>query len=105
MIIDIYPGSEVILGRNVSAVSDSRRSTASALAFPVRLRTFSTGSKILIGDDVGLNGTSITSRGRAITIGSGTMIAPNVIIIDSDFHKPCPPISDGIIPEMSWIAK
>lgn len=91
MIIDVYPGSEVILGHNVSAVSDSRRSTASALAFPVRIRTFTPTSMILIGDDVGLNGTSITSRSRPISIGSGTMIAPNVIIVDSDFHRPWPP--------------
>ncbi|MGA2121558.1 MAG: acyltransferase [Methanoregula sp.] len=91
MIINIYPGSEVILGQNVSAISDSRRSNASALAFPVKIRTFSPSSKILIGDNVGLNGTSITSRSRPIIIGSGTMIAPNVIIVDSDFHKPWPP--------------
>jgi acetyltransferase-like isoleucine patch superfamily enzyme len=45
----------------------------------------------VIGDDVGLNGTSITSRSQAITIGAGTMIAPNVIIVDSDFHRPWPP--------------
>jgi acetyltransferase-like isoleucine patch superfamily enzyme len=91
LVINVYPGSEVVLGRNVSAISNSHRSSASALAFPVRLKTFSPGSKILIGDDVGLNGTSITSRSRSITIGSGTIIAPNVIIIDSDFHRPWPP--------------
>lgn len=91
IIIDIYPQSRVILGNNVSIISDSRRATASALAFPARLKTFSPSSEIIIGDNVGLNGTSITSRSKRIEIGSGTMIAPNVIITDSDFHAPWPP--------------
>ncbi|MDP3395053.1 MAG: acyltransferase [Methanoregula sp.] len=81
----------MIIGNRVSIISDSRRATASALAFPARLKTISPTSEIIIGDNVGLNGTSITSRSKKIEIGSGTMIAPNVIIVDSDFHPPWPP--------------
>jgi acetyltransferase-like isoleucine patch superfamily enzyme len=91
IILDIFPQSRVIMGNNVSIISDSRRATASALAFPARLKTFSPTSEIIIGDNVGLNGTSITSRSKKVEIGSGTMIAPNVIIVDSDFHPPWPP--------------
>lgn len=89
--LEIYPGSQVILGDNVSIISDSRRCTAAALAFPSRFKTFTSSSKIIIGDNVGLNGTSITSRSKTITIGKDSMIAPNVIIVDSDFHIPWPP--------------
>ena len=91
IILDIYPGSKVVLGDNVSVISDSRRCTASALAYPSRFKTFTPSSRIIIGNNVGLNGTSITSRSTTISIGEGTMIAPNVIIVDSDFHVPWPP--------------
>jgi len=91
IILDIYPGSRVILGDHVTIVSDSRRCTAAALAFPSRFRTFTPSSKIVIGNNVGLNGTSITSRSRTISIGEDSMVAPNVIIVDSDFHVPWPP--------------
>ena len=91
MIIDIFPQSTVIFGENVTINSDSRRATASSLAFPAKIKTFSRNSKITIGDNVSLNGTSITSRSKTISIGAGTIIAPNVIIVDSDFHNPWPP--------------
>lgn len=91
IVLDVYPQSTVTIGNDVSIVSDSRRATASSLAFNSRVKTFSPTSQIIIGDNVGLNGTSITSRSKMISIGAGTMIAPNVIILDSDFHSPWPP--------------
>jgi len=45
----------------------------------------------LISDGVGLNGASITARSRTIRIGENTMLAPNVVVVDSDFHCPWPP--------------
>jgi acetyltransferase-like isoleucine patch superfamily enzyme len=95
IILDIYPGSQVILGNSVTIISDSRRCTAAALAYPSRFKTFTPSSKIIIGNNVGLNGTSITSRSKTITIGDGSMIAPNVIIVDSDFHAAWPPEMRG----------
>jgi acetyltransferase-like isoleucine patch superfamily enzyme len=44
---------------------------------------------IMLGKHVGLNGTVLSSRCR-IEIGNDTLIAPNVIIVDSDFHAPWP---------------
>jgi acetyltransferase-like isoleucine patch superfamily enzyme len=38
-----------------------------------------------------MSGTSLTCRMTKIQIGDKTMIAPNVIIVDSDFHAPWPP--------------
>jgi len=48
------------------------------------------GAEISVGNEVQLNGTTITSK-RKVTIGNKTMIAQNVIIVDSDFHKLWPP--------------
>jgi acetyltransferase-like isoleucine patch superfamily enzyme len=69
-------------------VSDSRRAGI-ALHSPCKLRTMA-GAHLSIGDHVGLNGTSITCR-RRIDIGSGTIVAAIVAIVDSDFHRQWPP--------------
>jgi acetyltransferase-like isoleucine patch superfamily enzyme len=42
-----------------------------------------------------LNGTSITARTRTIRIGRNTMIGPDCMIVDSDFHVPWPPEDRG----------
>lgn len=81
------PMSEIKIGDKVFFASSSIRCTASSIYAPVKLRTWSETSKIIIEDNVSLNGTSITSRSKVIHIGEGTMIAPNVVIIDSDFHS------------------
>ena len=39
------------------------------------------------------NGTSLSCRTSSISIGSGTIIGPNVIIVDSDFHGIYPAIN------------
>jgi len=91
--VDILRGlkSEITIGKDVSLVSDGKRCSASCLYAPVKLRTFLETAKIIIGDGTGLNGTSITARSKAVNIGRNVMIAPNVIIMDSDFHKMWPP--------------
>jgi acetyltransferase-like isoleucine patch superfamily enzyme len=55
------------------------------------LRTWSKTAEIILEEGVGLNGTSITCRSKKIIIGANTMIAPNVVIFDSDFHALWPP--------------
>lgn len=84
-------GSEIKIGRNVSIVSNSARCSSASIFAPTKLRTWSETSKIIIGDNVGLNGTSVVARSKTIFIGNGTMIAPNVTIMDSDFHSKWPP--------------
>lgn len=37
-----------------------------------------------------MNGTSVVARSKRIEIGEGTNIAPNCIIMDSDFHDTWP---------------
>jgi acetyltransferase-like isoleucine patch superfamily enzyme len=115
-IVDVIraPKTQIKIGNNILFNSSSIRTTASSLYGRVKLRTFERGAKIIIGDNVGLNGTSITARSKAITIGDGTIIAPNVIIVDSDFHAQWPPDNrlvnpgfesdeDVIIGENVWI--
>jgi acetyltransferase-like isoleucine patch superfamily enzyme len=91
LILNIFPGSTVVIGDYVSIISDPWRSNASPVSTRTRFRTFTPSSKIAIGDHVGLNGTSITARSREIRIGAHTKVAPNVIIVDSDFHRAWPP--------------
>lgn len=84
-------GGRIMIGSGVQLISSSWRCTSAALNHPVRLRTYLPSSNIVIEDGVGLNGTSITCRSKTIRIGRGTMIGPNCIIMDSDFHRAWPP--------------
>ena len=76
------PRSKIIIGKRVHIVSAIARCSASTIYAPTRLRTLSSSAKIILGDDVGLNGTSIVARSKVIRIGNGVIIAPNVTIMD-----------------------
>lgn len=95
-----WPGGEIRIGDNVSLISSWRRATACALAFPVRLRVFGPGAAIDIGEGSQLSGVSITARSQRITIGKQVLLAPNCIIVDSDFHAPWPPEKRATDPGM-----
>ena len=85
------PDAVIRLGRNVQLISSSVRAASATLAGPVRLAALSDTAQIILEDNVGLNGTSITARSRKIRIGAGTIVAPNAAIMDSDFHALWPP--------------
>lgn len=87
-LVYMEPGSVITIGSSAYIVSSKQRAGIGIYS-PCKLRAMN-GAHITIGDAVVLNGTSITCRGR-IEIGSGTMIAANVIVMDSDFHRPWPP--------------
>ena len=80
------PYSSIKIGKDVVMVSSSWRASSSSIFAPVKIHTHSSTSIIEIGDKVGMNGTSIVSRSRKISIGSGTQIASNVTILDFDGH-------------------
>lgn len=89
------PGARIVFGRNVTVNSSSIRAVASSLYAPVRLAALSSSASIIIGDNVGLNGTSITARSRCISLGDGTLIGPNVTIVDGHYHVLWPAESRG----------
>lgn len=89
VLISKSPDSVISIGDNVRIGSDFARAGI-ALYSKCKIQAFCS-SRILIGDGVALLGTSITCRSTTIAIGNGTIIAPNVIIVDSDFHAVWPP--------------
>lgn len=86
-----WPGGAIRIGAGVSLISSWRRATAACLAWPVRLRVFGPGACIEIGAGTQLSGTSITARSTAVRLGRQVLVAPNCVIVDSDFHAPWPP--------------
>ncbi len=90
VILGRWPGSHISIGPGCSLISSSRRCTAATLYAPVRLKTFYPAARICLERGVQLNGTAITARSTTIAIGRNTMIAPNCVITDSDFHAPWP---------------
>jgi acetyltransferase-like isoleucine patch superfamily enzyme len=83
----MFDGARISIGDHLHMVSSPSRS-AITLFSRCSLTAYA-GAEIHVGNRVGLNGTAITSKKR-IAIGDGTMIAPNVIIVDSDFHAQWP---------------
>ena len=90
VIVGRWPQSHIRLGAACSLISSSRRCTASTLYAPVRLRTFAPSAGIALAEGVQLSGTAITARSCTIAIGRNTMIGPNCVITDSDFHAHWP---------------
>ena len=83
-------GSQIILENDACFNSDSHWCLASSIYSPCKLRTFYNTAKIIIGNNVTVNGSSIVARSKTIKIGKGTNIAPNCMIMDTDFHDPWP---------------
>jgi len=80
----LAPGSTVKIGDHVTLCSWARFNPLA----PVRPLSFVTNSGaacILIGDEVGISN-SVLSCHTSITIGRGTLIGAECLIIDSDFH-------------------
>lgn len=90
VILGRWPGSRIRLGAGCSLVSSSRRATASTLYAPVRLRTYAPTARIELAEGVQLSGTAITARSCTISIGRDSMLGPNCVITDSDFHAHWP---------------
>jgi len=83
-IIKKHPGSRIILGRNITLLSDSEYNCA-GINHPVILATLSNNAIIEIKDGAGLSGTSVVSQ-SSIVIGEKVTIGVNVNIYDTDFH-------------------
>ncbi len=88
--IDLFPGSQVKLGNDVTLLSDTHRYTLAQYG-PVKLRTYTPDARIRLGNHVSLNGTVIACRSQTIDVGDGTIFAGNCVVMDSDFHRLWPP--------------
>jgi acetyltransferase-like isoleucine patch superfamily enzyme len=88
--VQIFQGGRLEIGDDFHLVSEPKRS-AITLYGRGQFTVFP-GAVIKIGNHVGLNGTAITSKCN-VEIGSETIIGPNVVIVDSDFHNIWPPDS------------
>jgi acetyltransferase-like isoleucine patch superfamily enzyme len=78
------------IGANFHCVSNRKRSVITLFS-PCHLTVIDQG-QILIGNNVGLNGTTIVSKLK-VSIGNNSMIGPNTIIVDHDSHSIWPPTS------------
>ena len=78
----------ITIGKDFHAVSSRKRSFIT-LFTPCQF-TVVGNAQIILGDHVGLNGTTISSRCK-VSIGDYTMIGPNTIITDNDGHQAWPP--------------
>lgn len=85
VMISKSPDSSIKIGDNVRIGSYPLRAGI-AIYSKFKIQTFFK-SRVLIGNRVAFSGTSITCRTTSIEIDDGTIIAPNVIIVDSDFHS------------------
>lgn len=84
----LYGNGRISIGDNCRIVSSAIRSGMSIFS-KAKFTAYDSG-RITIENNVSMSGTTITSK-KKVVIGEHTMISPNVIIIDTDFHSLWPP--------------
>jgi len=86
----IAPASNSIIeiGDSVALCSSSSGNPV-GINHPVILKTLTQESKIIIGNNTGLSGTSICAA-KSVKIGNNCLIGANVTIADTDFHAVSP---------------
>lgn len=72
------------IGKNFLAVSSHKHNTLGVIQ-PCVLKTLRSSAVILIGDDVGISGSTITAAGT-ISIGNEVLIGSGCLIMDNDAH-------------------
>lgn len=77
-------GSIIKIGRRFAAVSRISNNSFGIIQRVV-IRTVGHGAQIVIGDDVGVSGCTI-SAGKSITIGNHVLVGSGAVITDGDAH-------------------
>jgi acetyltransferase-like isoleucine patch superfamily enzyme len=77
-------GSSIVIGRQWVACSDAKHNSLGVFQ-RVILKTVGHGAKIVIGDDVGMSGCTITAA-TSVTIGNHVLLGSGCLITDSDLH-------------------
>lgn len=89
-LIRIKPGARIIMGRGVELTSTNavfgRMINEAGVNHRVMLSALSSDSEIIIGNGVGMSGTSIVSCSR-VEIGNNTLLGINTNVFDTDFHN------------------
>jgi acetyltransferase-like isoleucine patch superfamily enzyme len=88
-IVEIKNGAHIKIGCRAVLCSLSRY-TALGVSRPVIIRAMTANSVIVIGDDVGMSGTTICASEK-ISIGNECLFGADVMVCDTDFH-PIEPI-------------
>lgn len=83
-IISKINNSRIVMGKGVVIISDSKYNR-SGINHPTIIATEAAGAEIIIGDGVGMSGSSIVAVER-IEIGSDTMLGANTNVYETDFH-------------------
>lgn len=87
-IVTVAPGSVLRCGSDLHLVSDPIFSEP-GVSHPCVLRTLASGASLLVGDDVGMSGSTICAA-QSVTIGDQVLMGANVVVTDSDFHPLAP---------------
>ena len=77
-------GSSIVIGRQWVACSDPKHNSLGVFQHVI-LKTVGHGAKIVIGDDVGMSGCTITAA-TSVTIGNHVLLGSGCLITDSDAH-------------------
>jgi acetyltransferase-like isoleucine patch superfamily enzyme len=77
-------GSSIVIGRQWVACSDPKHNSLGVFQLVI-LKTVGHGAKIVIGDDVGMSGCTITAA-TSVTIGNHVLLGSGCLITDSDAH-------------------
>lgn len=83
-IIAVAPQSVLTVGHRATLISVSAFSEI-GVAHACVLRTLDAGSRLSVGDDVGMSGCSIVAS-ESVTIGDRVLLGADVIVADTDFH-------------------
>lgn len=79
-------GSRIVLGPGV-ILNSALRSNPLGCARPATLRTLHPGAEIVLARGAGLSG-AVLCAAKGIRVGEGTIIGPDTMIFDTDFHVP-----------------
>ncbi|MFM7534094.1 MAG: acyltransferase [Rubrivivax sp.] len=83
-VVSRAPGGSIQLGDRVALCSSSE-DTALGVSHPVILRALQPGSRLTIGSDCALSGTSICAA-LSVSIGDRCLFGADAIVVDTDFH-------------------
>lgn len=83
-LISKVANSRIVMGKGVVIISDSHYNR-SGINHPTIFATEASGAEIIIGDGVGLSGSSIVAVEK-VEIGKNTMLGANTNIYETDFH-------------------